>query len=210
MQPFTAQERAAISDAITRAEQHTSGEIVVVVARASAGYRAFALMCAALIALAVPLPLIHFTKWPVEYIYLLQLIVFAVGAGLSQWGPLRIAITPSSIKRTRAHQRAVEQFLAQNLYTTKGHTGVLIYVSAAERYAEVIADEGIYKKVEPKVWDKVIAELTRHIGTGTRTEGFITAIDMCGAVLAEHFPPGHPNKDELSNHLIVLDAGEPA
>jgi uncharacterized membrane protein len=24
-------------------------------------------------------------------------------------------------------------------------------------------------------------------------------------VLAEHFPPGHADKDELPNHLIVLD-----
>ncbi|MGH6736539.1 MAG: TPM domain-containing protein [Methyloceanibacter sp.] len=205
MRPFTPEEHARISEAIANAEKNTSGEIVVVVARASAGYRAFALMCAALIALAVPLPFIHFTKWPVEYIYLVQLIVFLVAAAVSQWEPLRIAIAPGVVKRARAHQRAVEQFLAQNLHTTKGRTGVLIYVSAAERYAEVIADEGIYRKVKPEVWNKVIATLTAHIGEGTRTEGFIDAIEICGKVLAQHFPPGVGDRDELPNHLIVLD-----
>ena len=30
---------------------------------------------------------------------------------------------------------------------------------------------------------------------------------MCGKVLAEHFPPGHADKNELPNHLIVLEPG---
>ena len=205
MKPFTDQERAAIEAAITRAEKHTSGEIVVVVAPASDGYYALALLWAALLALAVPLPLILLTKWPVEYIYLLQLSVFAVCVGLAQIEPLRLAITPKSIQRARAHEKAVEQFLAQNMHTTRGRTGVLIYVSFAEHYAEVIADDGIYRKVRPIVWEEVIAELTSHLARGTRDQGFITAIGMCGKVLAEHFPPGHADKDELPNHLIVLD-----
>jgi putative membrane protein len=209
MQPFTAQERAQIAEAIARAEKTTSGEIVVVVARASGGYRSFALMCAALIALAVPLPFIHFTKWPIEYVYLVQLIVFLVAAALSQWAPVRFTIAPGVLKRGRAHGRAVEQFLAQNLHTTEGRTGVLIYASAAERYAEVIADDGIYQKVTPQVWDDLIDALTAHIGKGTRTQGFVEAIETCGRILAEHFPPGTADRDELPNHLIVLDA-EPA
>jgi putative membrane protein len=210
MRPFTPEEHAVISNAISRAEEHTSGEIVVVVARASAGYRTFALMCAALIALAVPLPFIYFSKWPVEYIYLAQMIVFAVAAILSQWEPLRIAITPGSIKRARAHQRAIEQFLVQNLHTTHGRTGVLIYVSIAERYAEAIADDGIYRKVTPEVWDALIAALTVNIGRGAHVEGFVAAIETCGAILAEHFPPETGDRDELPNHLIVLDVVEPA
>jgi len=210
MRPFTPEEHARISEAITRAEKNTSGEIVVVVARSSASYRAFALMCAALVALAVPLPFIHFTKWPVEYIYLVQLMVFLAAAAVSQWEPVRIALAPAAVKRARAHQRAVDQFLAQNLHTTTGRTGVLICVSVAEHYAEVIADDGIYRKVSPEVWDEVIAVLTSNIGKGTRTEGFVAAIDKCGAVLAEHFPPGAGDQNELPNHLIVLDAVEPA
>ncbi len=205
MVPFTPEERAAIEAAITRAEAQTSGEIVVVVAPASDGYWSFALMWSALLALVVPLPLIFATKWPVEYIYLLQLGTFAFCVAFGSYEPLRLAVTPRSIQRARAHQRAVEQFLAQALHTTRGRTGVLIYVSFAEHYAEVIADDGIYRKVRPIVWEEVIAELTSHLARGTRDQGFITAIGMCGKVLAEHFPPGHADKDELPNHLIVLD-----
>ena len=132
MQTFSAEERARIAEAITAAERTTSGEIVVVVANASCGYFAYALLWAALAALLVPWPLIYLTNLPIEHIYLAQHAVFAVGAVLIQWETLRFAIVPRAIKRSRAHQKAAEQFLAQSLHTTKGRTGVLIYVSFAE------------------------------------------------------------------------------
>lgn len=122
MQPLSAGERAAIEDAISRAEKETSGEIVVLVTRASARYFATGLMWAALAALSVPLPLIWLTNLPVEHIYLVQLAVFALGVALIQWEPFRFALVPKSVKRARAHERAVEQFVAQNLHTTKGRT----------------------------------------------------------------------------------------
>ena len=107
MLPFTPDERTMIEQAINRAEKETSGEIIVVIATASAGYFAYALMWAALIALLVPWPLIYLTDWPVEFIYLAQLAVFLLGALLMQWEALRFAIVPESVKHARAHQKYV-------------------------------------------------------------------------------------------------------
>lgn len=205
-QPFAPEDRAAISAAISQAEQKTSGEIVVVAAIASDGYRSFGVLWAALVALAVPIPLIFATKWPVQYIYLIQLAVFLALLVLFQLDSVRYWLVPPAVKRARAHQRAVEQFLVQNIHTTKGRTGVLIYVSFVERYAEVIADEAIYRKVPPSAWEDVVGELTNHLARGTTTEGFIRAIERCGKMLAKHFPPGRAPSNELPNHLIVLDA----
>jgi putative membrane protein len=154
----------------------------------------------------VPLPLIWLTNWPVEHIYLAQLAVFAIFVLFAQFEHVRLALVPTGIKHARAHEKAVEQFLSQNMHTTKGRTGVLIYVSFAERYAEVIADYGIYKKVPQATWETLVNRLTQQIGEDNRTEGFIEAINACGKILAEHFPPGHEDKNELPNHLIVLDA----
>jgi len=206
MQPFSADERAAIADAISRAEKETSGEIVVVVTSASARYFAIGAMWAALVALGVPLPLIWLTKWPVEHIFLAQLVVFALGLALIQWEPFRFALVPKSVKRARAHERAVEQFLAQNLQTTKGRTGMLIYVSFAEHFAGVIADNAIYEKVPQETWEQVVREVTGHLSRGALDKGLIAAIDACGKLLAKHFPPRRHDANELPNHLIVLDA----
>ena len=204
IQPFTSQDEADIAEAITRAEAQTSGEIVVVVAIASDGYRSFGLLWAALIALAVPMPLIFATKWAVEYIYLLQLWCSSSSSCCSSWRASVTRWCPNP-SRARAHQRAVEQFIVQNLHTTKGRTGVLIYVSFAERFAEVIADEGIYKKVPTSTWEDVVGELTNHLARGT-TPRASSAPWSAAARFSPSIsrPAGRPN--ELPNHLIVLDA----
>ena len=112
---------------------------------------------------------------------------------------------PGSIKRDRAHKRAVEQFLAQNLYTTAGHTGVLIFISAAEHFAEIIADRNIYKLVPQEDWQAMVDRLTARIGDGMAADGLIETIRATGDVLAKHFPPGSSNPNQLPNHLIVID-----
>jgi putative membrane protein len=39
---------------------------------------------------------------------------------------------------------------------------------------------------------------------GRAGDGFVAAIGQCGAVLAEHFPPGVLNRDELPNKLVEI------
>lgn len=205
MKQFTQKECTRISRAITRAEKKTSGEIVAVVAASSDDYIFIPLLWAALAALAVPLVMFSLTDWPPTHIYALQLGVFAVLGICVQWRPLRVALVPKAVKRARAHRHAMEQFLAQNLHTTKGRTGVLLFVSSAEHFAEVIADEAIYEKAPPEVWGDVVSILTGHIARGEPVDGFVKAIEACSGILAEHFPPGSLNENELPNHLIVLD-----
>jgi putative membrane protein len=164
--------------------------IGIVFTRVSSRYYGIGLMWAALAALTVPLPLILFTNWPMEYIYLTQLAVFALGVALLQWQLLRFAVVPKSVKHARAHKRAVEEFLAQNLHTTTGRTGILIYVSLAEHFAELIADHAIDKKVSQETWDQIVHELTGHLSRGDRDKGLITAVDACGKLLAKHFRQG--------------------
>ena len=117
---------------------------------------------------------------------------------------VRIALVPSSIKHLHAHRRALEQFLVQNLHTTAGRTGVLLFVSVAERHAEIVADKGINALVPDGTWKAIIDGLTRAIGQGKATEGFVTAIAAIGTVLAQHFPPGPRDPNELPDHLIIL------
>ncbi len=202
---FSEAERDRIRQAIARSEARTSGEIVAVVAERSDDYVFIPLLWAALAALLAPLPLLLWGGWPGPHVYAVQLALFAAGAALAVWEPVRVRLVPGSVRRARVHRRAMEQFLAQNLHTTEGRTGVLIYVSLAERCAEVIADTGIYAQVPPETWNEIIDRLARRIGEGEATDGFIEAIDACGDLLAAHFPPGTGDANELPNHLIVLD-----
>ena len=197
-------DKLRITDAIRQAESKTSGEIFCVIARQSSSYRMVPLAWAALIALVVPFPLIHYTWWPASVIYLIQLIVFiAVTAALSH-PAIRFKIVPRRAKHERAHAEAVRQFLAHGLDRTDHRTGVLIFASEAEHYAEIVADVGINNRVGPQVWEEAIAALTDGIGQGKAGDGFVAAIDKCGVVLALHFPPGALNRDELTNKLVEI------
>jgi putative membrane protein len=82
----------------------------------------------------------------------------------------------------------MRQFFAQGLARTEHRTGVLIFASAGERYAEIVADAGINGKVEKEVWDDAINALVTAIKAGRPADGFVSAIEKCGAVLATHFP----------------------
>ncbi|MEZ5898445.1 MAG: TPM domain-containing protein [Hyphomicrobiaceae bacterium] len=202
---FTREEEQRISAAITAAERKTSGEIVAVVAESSESYHYVPFLWAAMIALLVPWPLIHFTWMKVQYIFLIQLLVFLVLLALLWPKHIRAALVPRSIRNGHAKRRATEQFLAQNLHTTKGRTGVLIFVSVAERHAEVLADKAIDDKVPLGTWQDIVDTLTSEISQGRAEEAFIHAIATTGEHLARHFPPGTADKNELPDHLIVLD-----
>ena len=198
-------DRQKVTEAIARAETTTCGEIVAVIAPASGSYVYAAFFWPAIIALLVPAPFIHWTWWPIQTIYMIQLAVFAVLTLLLLiLRPLRFALVPRSLKRQVAHRRAMEQFLAQNLHTTPGRTGVLIFVSVAERYAEIVADSEIAAHVETAAWRGIVDDLTGKIAAGDPVGGFLGAIAAIARPLAEHFPPGRSPRDTLPNHLIVL------
>jgi putative membrane protein len=199
------EDRQRIAEAIETAERSTSGEIVTVLTAESASYLHVPFLWASLIALIVPWPFIYFTWWPVQWIYLLQLGVFLAVLMLTLPRRIRYALVPLSVKRDRAHRRAVEQFLVQNLHSTAGRTGVLIYVSVAERFAEIIADTGIDKAVPKGTWQSIVDKLTSRLTEGRSGDGFVEAVDRVGALLAEHVPPGSRDPNELPNHLIIID-----
>jgi putative membrane protein len=204
MRPFSAADEQRVSEAIANAERQTSGEIVVVVAVQSDGYYYVPPLVAAIVALLVPWVLIHFTLLDMRSIYLIQLAVFFVLTALLMPAPIRTALVPAGIKHLHAQRRAVEQFLAQNLHTTSGRTGVLLFVSVAEHHAQIIADKGIDAKVAPGTWKHIVDDLTAAIGGGHPADGFVAAITAIGAVLAQHFPPGANDPNELPDHLIIL------
>ena len=193
-----------IVEAIRAAEAKTSGEIYCVIAHACDDYHLVPIAWAALIALAVPLPLIHFTSWPVGIIYLIQLAAFIAAAVVLSLPIIRLGLVPKRRLHWRAHVVAMQQFLAQGIHLTERRTGVLIFASVAERYAEIVADAGINAKVTPEVWDQAVAALIAGIKDGRPGDGFVAAVEQCGAVLAEHFPPGALNRDELPNKLVEI------
>lgn len=197
------EDHQAVSAAIRQAEQRTCGQIVCVLAHASSDYTYVSILWASALALLTPWPLMVFTQWSVQWIFLAQIAVFIVAGCVFAWMPLRLLLVPRPAQRAQAHRAALEQFVVRRIAHTRNRCGVLIFVSLAEHYARIIADEGIAQKVAATEWQAAIDALTAHMRGGRIGEGFIAAIERCGAVLAAHAPPdGSP--DALPDRLYVM------
>lgn len=122
---------------------------------------------------------------------ILELAAAAALVALLWFAPaLRLLLVPKSLRYRAAHANALRQFLARNIHATAARTGVLIFVSLAERYAEVIADAGINEKVPQEAWNDIVAGLVSHARQDRLAEGYLEAIAAVGERLAAHFPPG--------------------
>jgi putative membrane protein len=197
-------EKAPIIEAIAAAETRTAGEIFCVIAHASSSYSLVPIAWAALVALTAPAPLIYLTTWPAGLIYLAQLAAFIVTAAIFSLPAIRFRTVPNRAMRERAHIEAMRQFLAQGMHLTERRTGVLVFVSVAEHYAEIVADAGINAKVAPAVWQDAVNAAVAAIKEGRIGDGLVAAVERCGAVLAEHFPPGAINRDEMPNKVVEM------
>jgi len=221
---------AAVEAAVRQAEARTTGEIYCMVAPESSHYIETPLAWAAGVALLAPAILllggVHvsapdlFGGWTAAQVgelaetavrraligaVLLQAALFAVVGVLVALRPVRLALTPRGVKRHSVRRRAAELFLSKGLEATRHHTGVLIFVSLAERMAELIADEGIAAHVEPQVWDRAMAALAEGLKRGEPGAGFAAAVGLCGDVLAERFPADpNDNPNQLPNSVVLL------
>ena len=110
-----------------------------------------------------------------------------------------------------AFRVATEQFFTRAVSRTRDRSGILIFVSLAEHYARIIADDGIAARVPQSHWQGAVDALIAHTREGRVADGFIAAIDLCGAVLAEHFPQtGDDDPNELARpHLFHLTRSRP-
>jgi putative membrane protein len=198
------QDRNRISTAIRVAEAKTSGEIVCVLAQASSDTTALPILVAALAALALPWLLVAFTAMSVHRILSLQALVFFTVSVLLCLPRVRVALMPRAARRAVAHRVAMEQFSIRVMARKKERSGILIFVSIAEHYARIIADEGIAARVPQSEWQEAVDALVAHTSSGRMAEGFITAIEKCGNVLATNFPHSEASRDELPDRIYLI------
>lgn len=220
---LTAEEGARVAAATAAAEAHTAGEIVTVAAGRSARYRdvharwalAGALLVPA-VAAAFPVGLTRLADllaggWEgasSRHLLIATLLLQAlVAAGVmlaTLWPPLGLAVVPGPVRRRRVRAHAAELFAVTVGGRTAGRTGVLLYLSRAERMAELVADEAVHAHVPEARWGEAMAALVAHARAGRTADGLVAAVGLVGAVLAEVLPPDAHDRNELSDAPITL------
>ncbi|HSQ98622.1 MAG TPA: TPM domain-containing protein [Sphingomicrobium sp.] len=217
-------DRAKVAAAIAKAEGSTAGEIVAVATPISDAYHDVALHWALVPLFAVlawaswrPTALLWwydllFGGWqpdPTMSELLTLLMVFAalkftIALMILKWMPLRLFLTPAATKHRRVRRRAIAIFQAAAAGRTSHKTGILIYLSLAERRAEIVADEAILKVTDDHAWGEAMTALLADVRKGQVGDGIVAAVERIGAVLSAHFPrlPGDVN--EIPDRLIEL------
>lgn len=210
-------ERAAVTAAVAAAEAGTDGEIVTVVSERSDAYHDVALHYALVAVLAVPLASLAWpgllepgngwgTSRPRELALLLmaQATAFLLVRVVLAWMPLRLLLTPRATKARRVRRRAVQYFRVATERRTAGRDGVLLYLSADEHVAEIVADRAVHRAVPAERWGEAMAALVDAVRAGRAGEGMVAAVGAIGAILSEHLPKSAGNANELPDRVIEL------
>lgn len=209
-----------IADAIKQAELKTSGEIYCVVARKSGDYLWFMMVICAFLAILIPLIMAAFNykasdniggwgsyenshQLNMYIVLLIQTAIFTIGALIARL-PSFTSIVPYFLKHYNVHNNAIEQFMANQMHDTRDRTGVLIFVSVKERIVEVVADRGIYQKVDKTVWGRAVQKIVDETRNGNITQGLIDGIEDVGGVLAQHFPPRVDDVNEIRDGVTII------
>ncbi|ACA20638.1 protein of unknown function DUF477 [Methylobacterium sp. 4-46] len=194
---------ARIAAAVARAEAGTSAEIVVMVSARAGRYRSLVLTAALLAGLLLPWALLLLTPWSAGRILLTQAGAVALILALSLSERLHLALVPRSLRRARVREAALFAFRSRGLTRTRGRTGLLLFLSLAERHAEIVADEGLLARIGPQAWTDLLADLAASLRRGEAEAGLVAILARLGERLAAAAPAGPGDPDELPNRVIL-------
>lgn len=203
---FTEEENKKISATIKNIESRTDGEIAVMVVDSSNHYREAEVLggviLGSLLALIVTVLFFHDSLW--VYISLSILFFFPFGLLCARLPKLKAVFLSVKKKEETVRLRALRAFYEKSLYKTRYHTGVLFFISLMERKVWVLADKGIYKKMDQETLNQFAGMVSQGIKEGKACEASLCqAIEGVGRLLAEHFPLTPGDTDELPDRVIT-------
>lgn len=173
---FTEQDEQAVAQAIAKAEQNTSGEIVAAITPASHTYSFWELLYALVFSAAVFAVFIFFSE-PITAVFERLLWTTLSVRFVSAFSALLIfvctalcflcanipaidrIIVPSRYRKDAVLRRALRFFAESGVYETKEHSGILIFISLLEHEACIIADRGMHTKVAQEQWNDLASQL---------------------------------------------------
>lgn len=200
-----------IEKAVTKAEAHTTGEVVPMVVSRSSTVGHVPILLIFLLSLVffgfdlhlwqqqwVDLP---FLAWVlIDTVLLLTLVRF-----LSPLSFVERWLTSRTDQIEQVERRALNEFYDIRIHHTEKATGILIFVSLMEHQVVIIGDEGISQKISQEDWQQAIDLLLKGLKSKNLCQGFVNALDWSGEKLATHFPKTENNSNELKNHLVIKE-----
>ena len=196
-QRFSDSDLQRIKNAVFKAEEKISGEIVPVMVEQSgryliANYKASLIGATLTFILIIVLDRYFLTGTSYTLFYDPVFIFFLVAAGGLLGGIIpNFSRSAKRLLVSRVYlddvtrRRAENAFLEEEVFNTKQRTGIMIFISFFEHEVIVMADKGINKVVDQKQWDDIVSDLIAQIRAGRIVEGLESGIRRCGELLLE-------------------------
>ena len=202
---FAEEEKKRIADITRDAESRTIGEIAVMVIDSSNQYIEAEILggifLGNLISLIITALYFNSSVWSFIPV---SLVLFLPSRFLFKKFPvLKTSFIGFRRKEEIVRQRAVRAFYEKGLYKTKKNTGVLFFISILERKVWVIADKGIYEKIEQETLNKFAITVSQGIKEGRACNSLCDTIKEAGELLAQHFPITPDDTDELPDKVMT-------
>jgi putative membrane protein len=202
---FTAEEKERLKATIQEVESKTIGEIVVMVVDRSDHYIEAevlgGVLLGSLLSLILALLFFHSSIW--SYVPLSFLLFFPCWLLFKRVEVLKKLFIGMRRKEEAVRLRAEQVFYEKGLYKTKRNTGVLFFLSLLERKIWVLADKGIYKKMDQETLNRFASGVSRGIRESRACEALSQAIQEIGVLLSRHFPITSDDTDELPDDVMT-------
>jgi putative membrane protein len=202
---FTREERAKITETTRDVESRTIGEVVVMVVDSSDLYKEAEIIggffIGSLLSVILTVSFLYSSLW--SYILLSFVFFFPAKFIFKKIPVLKTAFIGPKRKEHAVMQRAVRAFYEKGLYKTKQQTGVLFFLSLFEKKVWVLADKGIYEKIDQESLNRFANIVSQGIRDGRACDSLCNAITEAGELLAKHFPITPDDTDELTDEVIT-------
>jgi putative membrane protein len=181
-------DRQRVRAAVEAARKSTSAKFDFVVVPASDHYALYPVVWSAVLSIALTGAL---SLWRPHLTIgagvIIEAALFVLLSFLFELWPMRILLTPRKIKSAAASRMARHQFSAHLISRDTAHSGVMLFLSLAERHLEIIAERDAHAAVPAGTWDRIVADSTAKMSRDL-AGGLVSAISACGAALAAAFP----------------------
>lgn len=202
---FTEEERNRIKETTNAVEDITIGEVAVMVVNSSDSYNdaeiVGGVLLSGLISFIITVLYFHSSAW--SYVPLSFLFFFPARFIFQKIPTFKSAFIGVKRREDTVRLRAVRAFYEKGLYRTKKNTGVLFFLSLLERKVWILADKGIYEKIEQETLNKFALTVSQGIKEGHACDALCKAIKEAGDLLANHFPITPGDTDELSDEVMT-------
>jgi putative membrane protein len=203
MVTLSKQQADRIEAAVKEAEAHTSAEIAVSVLPSSCDHRGIAAVAGAL-AFGLVSGIGPTIWWNLDRLVWTGIAVVAaiVVFWLCDRFDLGLRCLPARLLMKDARRAARAIFLDNALDNTPGRNAVLLFISRAEHYVEILPDRAAAAAIGPEQWSGIVDEFRRQMHKADLGEAVAGAVVAIGRLCAAHFPAAAADPDHVSNRPI--------